>query len=95
MSKKTKKKKRAVVRGPQQSLQLGRKSKPKEPQRTMRMRFIEPPGKKDGNPFFALRVPADVLKAFRRKTGSDGTSIVRAYIAKVAGVKLEAQDGDE
>jgi len=67
------------------------------PPRTARVRYVEPPTKKDGNPFFALRVPADVLRAFKAKCSKrkvEPTALVRAYIAKVGGVKLQEEGAE-
>ena len=63
----------------------------KTKQRTPRLRYLEPPTEKDGNPFFALRVPAGLLKAFKAravKSKCTPTGMVRAYMAKVSGYKL-------
>jgi hypothetical protein len=82
-----------TVRGPQLRLKL--KAKGPEPVRTARIRYIEPPTKKDGNPFFALRVPAGLLRAFKahaNKKGKEATAIVREHMAKLTGYEL---DGDE
>jgi len=68
-----------------------------EPPRTARVRYVEPPTKKDGNPFFALRVPGDVLRAFKAKAKArklTPTELVRTYMAKVAGVAL-SEEGEE
>lgn len=89
MSKKPGKKK-PVVRGPQKELPLPRAKG--EPSRTARIRYMEPPTKKDGNPFFALRVPAELLRAFKRyakEKKTEPTVLVRAYMSKVTGVDTE------
>lgn len=65
--------------------------------RTPRMRFVEPPSKRDGNPFFALRVPESMLSAMERKAKAKGvprTAWARGVLARAAGFKLEA-DNDE
>jgi hypothetical protein len=93
---KSKGKSKRSVRGPQLRLRLS-KAKGLEPARTLRLRYVEPPTKKDGNPFFALRVPAGLLRAFKahaNKKGKAATSIVREHMAKLTGYELEA-DGDE
>lgn len=97
MSKKQKRKQhKPAVRGPQLKLGLGKAKGDLGNGRTPRMRFVEPPGKKHGNPFFACRVPGAVLSAFRRKAKPSANAAVRAFMAKVAGVKLaEVDDGDE
>lgn len=74
-----------AVRGPQLDLFGGR---------TPRMRFIERPAKVQGNPFFAVRVPREVLAAFKRKARPNPQAAVRAFMAKLAGVKLEVADVD-
>ena len=84
--------KRPVVRGPQRELPLP------DPKRTLRLRYLESPDKKHGNPFFAVRVPRELLSAFKRwasksKHGS-ANAAVRAYMSKVTGVALET-DGAE
>ncbi len=68
-----------------------------EPQRTARVRYLEPPTKPDGNPFFALRVPGELLRAFKKHATSKRTTptaLVRGYMVRVTGVKLDAE-GDE
>ena len=88
--------KRRVVRGPQGVLPLGKASGdlPELAKgRTPRMRYVERPSKRDGNPFFALRVPSNVLSAFKAKAKRKnlaGTVVVREFMAKFAGVKLPA-----
>lgn len=90
-----------VVRGPQTDLPIGPAAG--EPLgiaegRTPRMRYVEPPHKREGNPFFAVRVPREVLAAFRKKCDKRKVTpqgVVRAYMAKWAGVKLpEVDHGD-
>jgi hypothetical protein len=69
-----------------------------EPPRTARVRYIEPPTKKDGNPFFALRVPGKLLRAFKahcKKNGTVATLAVREYMSKVTGVELESDNEEE
>jgi hypothetical protein len=42
----------------------------------------------EGNPFFALRVPADVLRAFQaaaKKQGKEPTALVRAFMVRTGG----------
>jgi len=76
-----------TVRGPQLKL----------PMRTPRLRYVESPTKKGGNPFFALRVPAGLLRAFKahaKKKDTEATAMVRAFMSKVTGIELEA-DGAE
>lgn len=68
-----------------------------EPPRTARIRYIEPPTKKDGNPFFALRVPGKLLRAFKahaKQNRTSATLMVREYMSKVTGIELET-DEDE
>lgn len=74
-----------------------RKAAVRGPQRTLRLRYVEPPTKKDGNPFFALRVPAGLLRAFKafaKKKDKAATAIVREHMAKLTGYELET-DGEE
>ena len=74
---------RPVVRGPQGDLFGGR---------TPRMRFIEKPTKVKGNPFFAVRVPRELLDAFRKYAGkrkAEPTALVREYMSKVTGVDID------
>lgn len=70
----------------------------KVPKRTKRrVRYVEAPTAKDGNPFFALRVPGALLRAFKahaRKSKTEPTMMVRRYMSKVTGVALET-DGAE
>lgn len=92
-----------VVKGPQLALPvkgartrkpLG-KAKGKEPPRTARVRYIEPPTKKDGQPFFAARVPSELLAAFKRhaaKVKATPQGLVREYMAKVTGVDVGGDD---
>jgi hypothetical protein len=45
----------------------------------------------EGNPFFALRVPVEVLRAFQAKCKEQGkvpTTEVRKFITRASGVKL-------
>jgi hypothetical protein len=80
--KKSKSKSKAVVRGPQVALKFTR---------TPRLRYMEPPTHSDGNPFFALRVPKELLVAFKalaKKKGTPATKMVRAFMCKATGVKL-------
>lgn len=81
---KTTKAKRPVVRGPQKALPFEG--------RTPRLRYLEAPAKTTGNPFYALRVPKDVIAAFKaaaEKRGATANALVRAYMAKVGGVSLD------
>lgn len=104
MSTKQAKKSRKVVRGPQLPLPLkarrvkaGTKAKGPEPERTMRIRYVEPPTKKDGNPFFALRCDAGLLRAFKafaKKTGKPATVIVREHMAKLTGYEIEVDNAE-
>jgi hypothetical protein len=55
---------------------------------------VEPPSKREGSPFFAVRVPGEVLEAFKRKCGKRKVTpqhMVRAFMARVGGVKLQAE----
>lgn len=88
MGKGKSKSKRRVVRGPQQRLKL-------EPVRNARIRYVEPPNKKDGRPFFAFRAAPELLKALAiaaAKKGKYRTEWAREVLAKAAGFKLEAED---
>ncbi len=61
-----------------------------------RIRYAKKPTKKDGNPFFALRVPRSLLRAFKahaRKQKTTTTVLVREYMGKCTGVEVE--DGAE
>lgn len=74
------KKAKKTVRGPQLALPLKAKRAPKRKG-----------AEKDGNPFFALRCPAGLLRAFRahaRKVKKPATVMVREHMAKVTGFKL-------
>lgn len=92
------KKKRPVVKGAQlASRVLMGKAKGAEPQRTMRMRFVEPPAKRKGNPFVAVRVPVAMLEAFERickKAKTTPSARIRKYIAKATGIAEGASDGE-
>lgn len=101
MSKKTVRMSKKTVRGPQLPLKLAKVRKGTKakgsPHRTARIRYIEPPTKKDGNPFFALRVPGPLLRAFKahaKKKNTDATALVRMFMSKTTGVELET-DGAE
>jgi hypothetical protein len=62
------------------------------PERTARVRYVEPATTKDGNPFFALRVPADLLRAFKsyaKHKGQSPTVCARSLMAAVTGYELE------
>lgn len=90
------KKRKKVVKGPQLPLKLP-KAKGAEPPRTARMRFVEPPAKVMGNPFFALRVPRELLAAFKKhadKRKVHPNELVKAFMSKVTGVKVEAGADD-
>ncbi len=60
--------------------------------RTPRLRFIESPTKTFGNPFFAVRVPREVLAAFKRKAKPNPQAAVREFMASVSGVELEVEE---
>lgn len=54
--------------------------------------------KKAGSPFLAIRIPRDILAAYRRKAkakGKEVNELLREHMAKVGGVKLAESDGDE
>lgn len=89
---KAKKKKKPTVRGPQKELFRASNvlgwgdpaSRAKfDEDYTRRMKF------------YALRVPASVIKAFKAKAGKEHAGVIRAYMAKVAGVELPDNEGDE
>ena len=44
--------------------------------------------------FYALRVPASVIRAFKAKAGKGHALMVRRYMAKVAGVELPDNEGE-
>jgi hypothetical protein len=75
------------------------KTKKAAPVRNARVRYMEPPTKKDGNPFFALRVPGPLLRAFKshaKGKRTTATALVREYMSKATGVELELdEDGAE
>jgi hypothetical protein len=88
---KGKRKAKPAVRGPQKELPFGGRTP------RLRLRFVEP-GKPDGNPFFALRVPAELLNAFKREAGkrkTSATAMVRAYMSKVTGVAVDEEPDGE
>lgn len=90
---KAKKKKRAVVRGPQLSL-VAVEPKSWAKGRTIRMRFVERPNKVEGNPFFALRCPQGLIDAVERtakKRKMPRTEWARAVLAKACGYELESE----
>jgi hypothetical protein len=88
------KKRKAVVKGPQLPLKLPKAKG--EPHRTARMRFMEKPAKVVGNPFFAVRVPRNLLAAFRKWCGKrHPNDVVRAYMSKVTGVKVVEAGADD
>lgn len=66
-----------------------------------RVLFVEPPTKTTGHPFFSMRVPAPLLKAWKRhaaKKKTTGALLLKAYMSKVTGVedtsRPEADDGE-
>ena len=70
-----------------------------EPQRT-RILFLEPPTKTTGHPFFSMRVPAPLLKAWKahaKKKKTTGALLLKAYMSKVTGVEdtSRPEAGDE
>lgn len=89
-------KSKRVVRGPQKQLVFGPAVDAKADKgRTPRMRYIERPNKKDGNPFFALRVPQPMLEAMLRaatKAKKYRTQWARDILAKACGYKYETAD---
>lgn len=61
------------------------------------MRFVEPPTKKDGNPFMAFRAPKPLKVAFAKHAKSKGATpaeLLRGYMAKVTGVAAEDDNGE-
>jgi hypothetical protein len=57
--------------------------------RTPRLRYIESPGKKYGSPFFAVRIPRELLAAYKRYAKEQKTTapaLVRAHMSRVTGV---------
>lgn len=93
-SKRRKKSIRPAVRGPQLPLKLGRAKGP-EPERTMRVRYVEPPARRHGSPFFAVRVPAELLRAFKRYAKEKKTTmpeLVREHMSKVTGVEVGGEE---
>ena len=81
-----------VVRGPQLALIASEKLGWKE-----RQRYAEPPSKRDGNPFFALRVPPAMLRLMLAKATKKKqyrTEWARAVLAKACGFKLEVANAD-
>lgn len=89
------------MRGPQLALpgRLLRVTKANgQPHRTARIRFVEPPASRKGNPFFALRVDAELLDAFRahaRKAKVSPNDLVKAYMSKVTGVEVGEDDAQD
>lgn len=83
-------KKSKVVRGPQLPLKgLGRAKG--EPPRTVRLRYVEPPARKQGSPFFAVRVPRELLAAFKRLAREKKETMqdmVRGYMSTATGVEI-------
>jgi len=68
-----------------------------EPPRTARVRYMESPTKKDGNPFFALRIEAGLLRAFKEHAKSrkmEATAMVRAMMVKATGYKMEESESE-
>jgi hypothetical protein len=71
-------------------------TKKKTLERTPRLRYVEPPTKKDGNPFFAFRCESGLLRAFKahaRKKKIPPTSLVRALMAVAAKYDHSESDG--
>ncbi len=76
-------------------VKAGTKASGPDPERTVRLRYMEPPSKKDGNPFFALRCEPGLLRAFKRyakEKKQPATTLVREWMASVAGYELETAD---
>jgi len=74
------------------------KSKSKPAARTLRLRYVEAPTKKDGNPFYALRVRAEILDGFKAECAKQKVapnSLIREWMADYAGVEIDADDGAE
>lgn len=44
--------------------------------------------------FYALRVPAGVIRAYKSKAGKEHARKVREFMAKVAGVELPDNEGE-
>lgn len=89
-----KRKNRPTVRGPQLPLKGLGKAKG-EPVRTVRLRYVEPPAKRQGNPFFAVRIPRELLAAFKRhaKQKQETTqALIRGYMSRVTGVSAAVDE---
>jgi hypothetical protein len=64
------------------------------PERT-RVLFVEPPAKRYGSPFIAVRVPRELLAAFRREAKSRKLTppeYMRTLMCKATGVELGGDD---
>lgn len=90
------KRKRGGARGPQLNLPTDERH-PRLVETSARVRYVEPPTRKDGNPFVACRVPVELRDAFvkwckaRKLTTAEA---LRAYMAKVTGVDVEEGGGE-
>jgi hypothetical protein len=68
-----------------------------EPARTARVRYVEPATKKDGNPFFALRVESGLLRAFKslaKQRKMLATTMARQLMANECGYELPDNEGE-
>lgn len=86
---KGKAKRKPTVKGPQLAIVpiVGR----------TRVLYAEPPQKVTGNPFLAVRVPRELLAAFKshaKKKGTTTNDLMRRYMSKVTGVSLVASEDD-
>lgn len=55
-----------------------------------RVLFVEPPAKTTGHPFFSMRVPAPLLRAWKahaKKKKTTGALLLKAYMSKLTGIE--------
>lgn len=95
------KSRRKVVKGPQLASRvlLGKsKGSERHPYAVAkRTRFVEPPAKKVGSPFFAVRVPAELHGAFLKHCKGrklHPNDVIRGYMSRVTGVSAEASSDE-
>lgn len=65
-----------------------------------RVLFVEPPTKTTGHPFFSMRVPAPLLRAWKahaKKKKTTGALLLKAYMSKLTGIEdtSRPEAGDE
>ena len=63
----------------------------KQTKTAKRAKVVEPPTKTTGHPFFSMRVPAPLLRAWKahaKKKKTTGALLLKAYMSKLTGIEL-------